>query len=60
MHKQECFQYLNVDGSTLPETEKACAEVLNLPIFPGLTEAEQSQVVDTIASYYATSARVAA
>jgi dTDP-4-amino-4,6-dideoxygalactose transaminase len=60
MHKQECFQYLKVDGSTLPETEKACAEVLNLPIFPGLTEAEQTRVVDTIAQFYAASARVAA
>ncbi len=60
MHKQECFLNLNVDSSTLPETERACAEVLNLPIFPSLTEAEQTQVVDTIASYYAASAKVAA
>ncbi|QDT12541.1 DegT/DnrJ/EryC1/StrS family aminotransferase [Planctomycetes bacterium K23_9] len=60
MHKQECFQYLKVDGSNLPETEKACAEVLNLPIFPSLTEAEQIQVVDTIANFYAASARMAA
>ncbi|MGB7344036.1 MAG: DegT/DnrJ/EryC1/StrS family aminotransferase [Pirellulaceae bacterium] len=60
MHKQECFNSLNLDGSRLPETERACAEILNLPIFPSLTEAEQNQVVDTIASYYATSARAAA
>lgn len=60
MHKQECFANLKVDASRLPETEKACAEVLNLPIFPSLTEAEQTRVVDTIASYYAMSARVAA
>ena len=60
MHRQECFGYLNIDGSSLPETERASLEILNLPIFPSITESQQQQVVDCIASYYATSARNAA
>ncbi|MCH1496307.1 MAG: DegT/DnrJ/EryC1/StrS family aminotransferase [Rubripirellula sp.] len=61
MHQQECFEFLGVDGSTLPETERAAAEILNLPVFPGLTEAEQCRVVDSIASFYQQqSARIAA
>lgn len=51
LHQQECFAYLNVDSSTLPETEQAAAEVLNLPIFPELTEQEQRRVVDTVACF---------
>ena len=60
MHRQECFQYLNVDPNTLPETERACSEVLNLPVFPTLTESEQQLVVDSIASYYQLGAKIAA
>ena len=60
MHQQECFANLNVDGSTLPETERACSEILNLPIFPSLTADQQSRVIDTIAGFYASSSRMAA
>jgi dTDP-4-amino-4,6-dideoxygalactose transaminase len=60
MHLQECFAYLNVDRDTLVETERASEEVLNLPIFPSLSEAEQHRVVESIAAYYAAGARVAA
>ncbi|MEO1527056.1 MAG: DegT/DnrJ/EryC1/StrS family aminotransferase [Planctomycetota bacterium] len=60
MHRQECFEYLMVDSSTLPETERASAEILNLPIFPTLTEEEQVQVVRTIESYYRAGAKLAA
>jgi dTDP-4-amino-4,6-dideoxygalactose transaminase len=54
MHQQECFTYLQADRSNLVETEKASEEVLNLPIFPSLTEAEQCRVVDMVADYFAT------
>ena len=29
-------------------TERLCAEVLSLPIFPELTEAQQEKVIDTL------------
>ncbi len=60
MHQQECFAYLNVDGSNLPETERASKEILNLPIFPSMTEAQQHRVVEVIANFYASGAKMAA
>jgi dTDP-4-amino-4,6-dideoxygalactose transaminase len=60
MHQQQCFEYLDVDGSRLPETEKASAEILNLPIFPSLTATEQERVVDSVAAFYQQGARAAA
>lgn len=60
MHRQECFQFLQTDASCLPETERASLEVLNLPIFPGLTLQEQQRVVDVVSKFYASEAKVAA
>ena len=60
LHKQECFADLNVDDSTLPETNRACEEILNLPIFPSLSEQQQERVVETISGFYAAGQKVAA
>jgi dTDP-4-amino-4,6-dideoxygalactose transaminase len=38
LHEQECFRYLNVPSGSLPETERACREVLALPVYPELSE----------------------
>ena len=53
MHAQACFEDLPFKRDGLEVTEAASHEVLNLPIFPSLTESEQSRVVDAVASYYA-------
>ena len=60
MHRQECFSSLSVDPATLPETERASSEILNLPIFPTLTESEQQAVVNGIVSFYRAGAKIAA
>ncbi len=60
MHRQECFSHIAQPAAGLPETERACAEVLNLPIYPELTSDEQSRVVESIATYFNAAARVAA
>jgi dTDP-4-amino-4,6-dideoxygalactose transaminase len=51
LHRQECFASLGYEEGSLPETERAAAEVLSLPIFPELKIAEQQAVVDQIAKY---------
>src|SRR5688500_17621538 len=38
LHMQQCFKYLGTKEGDLPETEKACREVLALPVYPELPE----------------------
>ena len=60
LHQQECFGELGYEPGCLPETERAAAEVLSLPIFPELTADEQRIVVDCIVDFYAAHGREAA
>ncbi|WP_145054424.1 DegT/DnrJ/EryC1/StrS family aminotransferase [Lignipirellula cremea] len=53
LHQQDCFRHLGYREGDLPETERAAAEVLSLPIFPELTIEEQQTVVKRIATFYA-------
>lgn len=52
LHLQDCFADLGHRPGSLPHAERAAAEVLALPIFPGLTEAQQAHVVEQIAGFY--------
>jgi dTDP-4-amino-4,6-dideoxygalactose transaminase len=48
LHQQECFNYLGIRPGSLPETEKACQEVLALPIYPELKEEEIRYVAEKV------------
>jgi dTDP-4-amino-4,6-dideoxygalactose transaminase len=50
-HRQPCFAYLGADAKHFPVAEQAAAEALALPIFQGLTEGEQIDVVGALAKF---------
>jgi len=52
LHLQQCFAYLGCKPGDYPQSERAAAETLALPIYPELTQAQLQYVVDTIAAYY--------
>lgn len=48
LHLQPVYQDLNLKKGQLPLVEQAAREVLSLPMFPGISEAEQEQVAYTL------------
>ena len=52
LHLQECYSFLKYHRGDLPNSERASEEVLALPIYPELTEDQQSLVVDRIKAFY--------
>jgi dTDP-4-amino-4,6-dideoxygalactose transaminase len=52
LHLQPAFSYLRLNAGDLPVAEQAAREVLALPMFPELTEAEIESVVASIAEFY--------
>ena len=52
LHLQPVFSYLGLKAGDLPVAEQAAREVLALPMFPELTEAEIIRVVQSIADFY--------
>ncbi|HEU4572434.1 MAG TPA: DegT/DnrJ/EryC1/StrS family aminotransferase [Candidatus Limnocylindrales bacterium] len=49
LHRQPAYLRLGYGDVSLPETERAAAEVLSLPLYPELTEAQVGWVADQVA-----------
>jgi dTDP-4-amino-4,6-dideoxygalactose transaminase len=60
LHQQECFAHLGYRAGDFPASEEAAATVLALPMFPEITEAQQTRVIEVCAQYLSQSLRKAA
>ena len=52
LHTQECFSYLKYQLGDLPETEKACDTLFNLPCYGEITKEEQNYIISIIDNYF--------
>ena len=52
LHLQPCFAHLGYRRGSLPVTEAATAEVISLPVYPELTEAQMDAVVGAVQEFY--------
>ncbi|HTK48730.1 MAG TPA: DegT/DnrJ/EryC1/StrS family aminotransferase [Gemmatimonadaceae bacterium] len=52
LHLQPCFAYLGYREGQCPESERASREVLSLPIYPELTEAQLDEVVAGVRGFF--------
>jgi dTDP-4-amino-4,6-dideoxygalactose transaminase len=50
IHRQPAYAELGYGPGSLPITERLCSEVLSLPIFPELTDAQQQRVIEVLHS----------
>jgi dTDP-4-amino-4,6-dideoxygalactose transaminase len=51
LHQQEALKFLGYKAGDFPESERAAAEVLALPMYPELREDEQEIVVNAISDF---------
>jgi len=52
LHLQPCFAYLGYKEGSCPESERAAREVLSLPIYPELTQAQLDEVIGAVRGFY--------
>ena len=47
-HLSEAYQYLGIERGSLPITERYAETVLSIPLYNGMTDEEQTYVIDAI------------
>ena len=53
LHRQPVYLRRGYGEVRLPETERAAAEVVSLPLYPELTEGQIDYIVQTVKEYFA-------
>ena len=48
IHLQKAYSHLEYKAGSLPHTEKACAEVISMPLFPEMTRKQVVYAADTL------------
>jgi dTDP-4-amino-4,6-dideoxygalactose transaminase len=51
LHLQECYRHWGYATGSLPVTERVASEIISLPMFPGLTAAQQERVASGIEAF---------
>jgi len=51
VHLQNCYRSWGYEKGSLPATERVAAEIISLPMFPGLTADQQQRVVAEIQAF---------
>lgn len=52
VHRQPAYLDLGYDAGTLPETERAAREILSLPLYPELPEADARRVAAAVRDFF--------
>ena len=52
LHTQPCFQNFGYSEGDFPHAERACKEVLALPVYPELTAEDHDYIVDVIEAFF--------
>lgn len=52
LHLQPAFKFLGYHEGDMPNAERASHEVLSLPVYPELSDAQQDLVVESLAGFY--------
>lgn len=53
IHRQAAWRERFGDAPVLPHAERSAREIVSLPVFPELTDAEVERVADTVAKFFA-------
>jgi len=48
IHRQEAYQDLGLPAGALPVTEQVCDQILSLPMYPELTDAQVNWVIESV------------
>ncbi|RZH66925.1 DegT/DnrJ/EryC1/StrS family aminotransferase [Natrinema altunense] len=54
IHRQPAYETVSTAAASLPQAERAAADVLSLPVHPGLTERDRRTVVEAVRDHFTT------